>query len=334
MLALASVLLQAKCYANTSYSQSNCPAPINSRTTSLVSPTQANTLEVPHQILKTGINLSTKTASPNSLQLAKSVGLLPVLQEIQSLRNKLDDSKETSNDVKQNLLLLTIQAMQILQETSFSIDFVLAEISAEENIYTSVLNTFTGDRDKAVFKTNAMSFIANGALWAVAEGLDIPTFSHPRYSISSGTNGILAGVVPSIASIYALHQLDGKKRMSESDPNMLAKLFDYPTNVEVEYPEPVWQYLNLAPAEDSEGKTRRELLIDRWIMDKNMSSFTDKSAKKQLDVITASVPRKKALSIESLTVRQTMLQQLGAEILKMKRMLYELSMVVHGEKTI
>jgi len=88
------------------------------------------------------------------------------------------------------------------------------------------------------------------------------------------------------------------------------------------------------PADDRSGKTRRDQLIDRWISDKNISSFTDRSSKKQLDVITASVPQRKGLSITTLTVRQVMLQQLGSEILKMKRMLLEISMVVQGEKRI
>lgn len=74
------------------------------------------------------------------------------------------------------------------------------------------------------------------------------------------------------------------------------------------------------------------MIIDRWISDSNMSEFTDRHSKKQLDVLTASVAQEKGLTINSLTARSVMLQQLQAEVLKMKRMLLELNMVAQGEK--
>ncbi len=167
----------------------------------------------------------------------------------------------------------------------------------------------------------------------VAEGLDVPTYRSPRLSIPSGINGILAGIVPSVASMYALRQLNGKTSKSEADPNMLAKLFDYPTNPEVEYPKCVWQFLNLPPAGENINKTRKDLIINRWIEDKNIPNFTDRHTK-DLDIITASISRPKGLSIVNLNLRQIMLEQLGAEVLKMKRFLLELSMVIQGEKRI
>ncbi len=299
---------------------------------------QPNSVELPTQILRTGINLEDKNLSPNGRQVAEILKITPLLQRIQALRSKVNPAE--TEPTNENILLsvqLTanvIDAMQVIQEASLSIDYSLAEITAEENIYTELLSSYTGDRDKATLKTNAASFITNGILWAVAEAYDIPTNRHPNYSVTSGTMGILAGIVPSIASIYALYQLRGKRRTSEKDPNMLSKMFDYPTTPDVDYPRMVWEFMNSVPADDPKGKSRRDQLIDRWIADKNISNFTDRSSAKQLDVITASVPRRHGLSIDTLNARQALLQQLAAEILKMKRMLLELSMVVHGEKTI
>jgi len=113
---------------------------------------------------------------------------------------------------------------------------------------------------------------------------------------------------------------------------MLAKLFDYNTTPETDYPRTVWAFLNECPV--GELTSRRQQLIDRWIEDRNISYFDDASSKRELDVITASVEQPHGLSIASLSVRLSMLQQLSAEILKMKRMLCELSMVVRGEKFI
>ncbi|HEY9681205.1 MAG TPA: hypothetical protein V6C86_06470 [Oculatellaceae cyanobacterium] len=298
----------------------------------------ANQEKFPKEILRSGVRLQATTISDNSRQLAEQLKLLPLLQRIQSLRGRFDpinfEPTQANISMSQQLTASTIAAMQIIDEANLAIDYVLGEMTAEQNIYNEILSTLTSDRDKTVFKTNAVSFITNGILWALAEALDIPTNRHPNFSTSSGTFGILAGVVPSIASIVALYQLNGKKEMSEKDPNMLSQILGYPASPEIEYPKPVWDFLTAVPASNESAKTRKDQLIDRWVSDKNISNFTDRNSQEQLDVITASAQHKKGLSIATLNARQAMLQQLAAEILKMKRLLYELSMAVRGAKSV
>lgn len=296
----------------------------------------ANTTDLPKQILRTGVDLTRSDVSPNSRQLAEHLKLTELLKREAELRSKINplDFEPTLANIatSQQLTATTAEALQIIQEANLSVDFVLAEIQAEQNIYNEILTTYANDRDKKTLKTNAISFILNGVLWTVCEGLDIPTYRAARLSIPSGVTGILAGIVPSIASMYALKQLSGKKNISEADPNMLAKIFNYPVSAEIDYPKAVWDFLNSNA--EGEPETRKALLISRWIEDKNIPGFTDTSNRAVLDEITASTPHKNALTISLLNTRLSMLQQLGAEILKMKRMLLELSMVVRGEKQI
>lgn len=297
----------------------------------------ANTLAVPTQILKTGVSLSTNSLSPNSLQLATIIGLTPALEKVQSFRTRLQDFAQTgtsleSLSVRQDLWDATQKASLIIQRADLEIDFTIAEIEAENQLYEEILATFTADRDKLAARVNAASFISNGALWAVCEALAIPGYKNSKFAIPSGIVGIPAGVVPSIASMYTLKAVNGKKKTSEADPNMLAKLFGYPTNSEIEYPSSVWQFLHQVPADNPRSKQRLDQLVDRWIADSNMPAFTDRDSKKQLDVITASVAQRKCLSIGTLTARIVMLRQLHAEIWKMKRMLLELTMAVQGDK--
>ncbi|RTL39237.1 MAG: hypothetical protein EKK48_19510 [Candidatus Melainabacteria bacterium] len=295
-----------------------------------------NSQEFPTQILRTGVDLNSTTVSPNTRQLADILKLTPLIERNQQLRTKINPTNfdPTLENVAmgQQLIACVSESTQIIQEANLAVDFTLAEIQAEQNIYNEILNTYVNDRDKATLRTNALSFISNGALWSVCEGLAIPTNTHPELTAPSGITGILAGIIPSIASIYALKQLSGKKQTSEKDPNMLAKIFDYPVTPEIDYPKCVWDFLNSTQVGEPSNKTRRTLLIERWVADKNIPEFTESTATKQLDVITASVPRKKALNIATLNTRISMLQQLGAELLKMKRMLLELSMVIRGEK--
>lgn len=300
-----------------------------------------NTVEVPKQILRTGINLDARTVSPNTLQLAQNLNLLPILSRLQELRARVaqhqsGNTLESLSD-RQELLELTQKAQNILIRTSLEIDFVCAEIGAEQNIYSEVLSSLQGSRDKLVARINAGSFILNGALWTVCEALAIVSPLHPNYAIQSGIVGIAAGIVPSIASGYALKAYSGKHLKSECEPNMLAKIFNRPINQDIDYPKSVWSFLNTAPAGDTgsnAGKTRKEQLIARWVSDKNIPSFTDKSNTKEIDIITATVPQKKGLSIDNLNVRMVMLDQLQGELAKMKRLLMEIAMVITDEKEV
>ncbi len=297
---------------------------------------KANSQSLPCQILKTGINLGSKTISANTKQLADIIHITPLLSKIGELRNNPPSDEITLENLAQKQLLFDLiqKTLVIVTKTNFEIDFTLAEIGAERNVYGEILNTFTADRDKMVARSNAMSFYTNGILWAAAEGFDIPTNKHPNLSIPSGTLGIIAGLAPSIFSLYAMHQYNGKKKTSEVEPNMLAKLFGYKTNPTIEYPDSVWTFLNSKQANQNAKLSRKDVLINRWVCDSNISSFTDKNSAKQLDAITASVAQKKGLTIATLTARQEMLQQLAAEIYKMKRMLLEITMVINGEKAL
>ncbi len=298
----------------------------------------ANTTDFPTQILKSGINLNSPELSANSQQLADTIGITPLLERSQQLRSRItafgDQQSVESLAARQELYDVTDKIAMLVQRTDLEIDFAVAEMDAEIQVYQEILNTFTGDRDKAIARTNAISFISNGALWAVTEALAIPSYKYAKFAIPSGIVGIPAGLVPSIASMYTFKQINGKKRTSEVEPNMLAKLFNYPTNPEIEYPSCVWNYLHQVPASDPASKKRLDQMIDRWISDANIPGFTDRNSKQQLDVITASIAQRKGLSISTLTARCVMLEQLQAEVWKMKRMLLELAMAARFEKQV
>jgi hypothetical protein len=298
-----------------------------------------NSVQLPTQILKTGINLSSQSVSPNSLQVSEIIGLTPVVKKLQTLRAQVSQIKGAAPtlenlSLRQDFNDTQVQARQIIEQSNLEIDFVLAEINAERNVYGEILSSMVSKRDKLVARSNAASFYANGVLWAIGEAYDIPTFRYPRLSIPSGTVSILAGVLPSFFSLWAMHQYNGKKIRSENDPNMLAKLFDYPTTTEVDYPPSVLAFLDTVPPDSPTKKSRKDQLIDRWLTDQNIPSFTDRKNRKLLDTITAAVSEDKGLSIDTLSARQDMLQQLAGEVMKMKRMVLELSMATTGDKTI
>lgn len=297
-----------------------------------------NSVRVPGKILQAKIDLHSRTVSPEAVAFAEQLELLPLLHRLQSLREQVK-SRANSNDPESMALRLEFnelreEALEKIQEVDLEVDYVEAQITEEQSLYADMLQHMSTERDKNIAITNATAFGTNGILWAVCEALAIPTYKQPRLSISSGIVGILAGVVPTFASFYAMRQVAGKKYSYNEEPNMLAKIFDRPVSLHCEYPDCVWTYLNSVPPNDSSGRRRVDQIVDRWVADKNIPSFTSRASERQVDVITGTKTIPKTLTIDLLSTRQTMLDQLTSEILKMKRLLLEIMLVVRGNKQI
>jgi hypothetical protein len=304
----------------------------------------ANVQQVPHKILLSGTDLNDSALSPNARQLAEQIGIIPVLSQLKDVQNQLNTAGKGSPDsvsLRLSLLELREEASEIIEKTRLEIAFVQAEITDEQNLYSELLASYTAKRDRKIAITNAIGFGLNGSLWAIAEAYTIPTWRTPRLSIPSGTIGILAGIIPSITSAYTLKEVTGNRYSAPAEPNMLARVLDRPADITNQYPQSVWDFLESIPAGEAEGieeadkaKSRKEQIVDRWIADKNLPHFTGKESKEELDLVTASTPQKKKVTIDLLNERKAMLEQLSGEIGKMSRLLLEIMMVVRGEKEI
>jgi hypothetical protein len=284
-------------------------------------------VSLPMPILATGGDLRSETLSPNAVQMANALELMPSLQRLCALRSK---AKLDSLEERVELLEVRDRIGEVLRHTAFDVSYVLSEIWDEQSLYNEEIGSFSHERDTRVAITNAVSFGTNGALWAVAEALAIPTYARPRFSIASGITGITAGVIPSFASALTLKEVNGIKHHGRVAPNMLAKIFHRPTSDQISYPNSVWEFLNSRPADELViVKNRRDLIVDRWITDKNLS--LGRASKDQIDVLTATKPNCE-ITINILSDRLAMLGQLASEIFKMNRLLLELEMVLAGEK--
>jgi hypothetical protein len=193
------------------------------------------------------------------------------------------------------------------------------------------LQSYTTERDHRVNQANLWAFRTNGALWAIAEALDIPTYATPRLSIPSGTIGIIAGLVPSIFSTYALRAESGNRYCRDAFPNMLSKIYDFPTNSGIEYPETVWTYLN-TPLPGTDKPSRKQLLMDHWLADKNIHIFRHGMTKTDLIILTGAA--QPVVTIDLINDRLIMLREVKTITLQMTRPLLELNMAMQSKKKI
>jgi hypothetical protein len=285
----------------------------------------------PQPILMSKSDPYTPGLSQEALQLCEILHVTDKLEQIQRLQQELEqpDGQRAPIESKQKLADLKVDLLTIIEETRLEIDFVVSEIEEENARFEETLQTFSDERDRRVNKAYNWAFRTNGALWAVAEGLDIPTYSSPRYSIPSGTIGIVAGLVPSLFSAYALRAEGGKRYEKAAFPNMLSKIYGLPTHEGIEYTESVWTYLN-SPTPGPDKRTRKEILINHWIDDKNISIFKHGMTKQDLILLTGA--EQPMVTIDLIKDRLTMLREVEAVTLQMSRPLLEINMVLQGKK--
>jgi hypothetical protein len=295
--------------------------------------------------LLTKIPIFSRPADPNSdavsadaLQVMEILGLTEKFKYLQELKDKLPESAEQkpSMELRQDLRDCKLEIIEVIEQARLDIDFVFAEIEAEQAVLEELLEAYGNERDHRINNANLQAFRVNGALWAVAEAFDIPTYKMPRYSIPSGTIGILAGIVPSAFSVYALRSMPGGHYKRDSYPNILSKVFDYPTQPRIEFPTSVWKYVNSVPAItgpptiDSDKRIRLQLLKDHWLQDPNIATFKHEHGEKQLDQLTGK--DQNCVNMDLLGDRLTMLREVKALVYGMNRPLRELAMVESGKK--
>ncbi|MBU6451845.1 MAG: hypothetical protein KGS72_08725 [Cyanobacteria bacterium REEB67] len=274
---------------------------------------------------------SSEYISPDAVQLAEAMNLVPKLRRLMILNERHHalapgESLSTADRVERTELRFDV--LESVEEARLQIDFIIAEIEEEQAILNEAMRLFSSDRDARVNRANILAFRTNGALWAVAEALTIPSYKYPRYSIPSGAVGIVAGVVPSIFSIYATRSLNGGQYERHPYPNILSKIYDFPTIPRIEYPEIVWKYLNSCP--HGQTRTRREIIKANWYADENIHIFKDGPSLEKLRKLTGNEPYTADMNLVS--DKLIMSDQIKAVTLQMSRPLLEICMVARGRK--
>lgn len=263
--------------------------------------------------------------SYDALQMAKLLGLEDKLKRLVELRSEGADSFARNHD---EILDLKFDILDTVEETRLQIDFVQAEIEEEMNILEEAGRVFRDQRDERVNRANQLAFRTNGILWTVAEALSIPTFKKPRLSVPSGSVGIIAGIVPSIFSEYAVLAGAGNRYTRRSYPNILTGIYDLPVIARITFPDIVWQFLNSRPS--GETVSRKEIMRETWLHNENIHVFKGGVNEHKIKLLTGNEPY--TASLELVSDKLIMLGQVKTVVLQMSRPLLEICMVARGKK--
>jgi hypothetical protein len=269
--------------------------------------------------------------SADGMQLAESMGLrkkLERLSVLNALHGALSEGERLTSEQREERSDLRFAVLESVEETRLQIDYIVAEIDEEQAILNEAVRLYSTDRDNRVNRANLLAFRTNGVLWAVAEALDIPTYKTPQLSIPSGAVGIVAGIVPSIFSIYATHSSNGSRYSRKPYPNILSKFYDFPTIPRIEYPPTVWDYFNAKP--HGAAHTRREMIQKNWLEDNNIHIFKGGTSDEKLKKLTGNEPYVADMNL--IEDKLIMMDQIKAVTLQMSRPLLEICMVARGKK--
>jgi len=263
--------------------------------------------------------------APDALQLVGFLGMEDRLKRLIVLNDAPKDANQSSLLESYGL---KFEVLETVQEARLQMDFVLAEIDEELCFLEEALRIYSDDRDDRVNRANQRAFRTNGALWAVAEALTMPTYKSPKLSIPSGAVGIVAGIIPSIFSEYALRASSGDHYARKAYPNVLSCIFDMPLIPRITFPEIVLKYFNSCP--QGEQRTRKEILRQRWQENKNIRTFRGGMTQQKLMLLTGNVPY--TSDLEFCRDRVIMLKQVRSTVWQMSRPLLEICQVARGKK--
>jgi hypothetical protein len=270
------------------------------------------------------------------LPIATTIGITDYVTRLPQLRQRLSDMGPTNNlerlTARQDLLETQEQLMRSVFKANMEVDYMLARIDAETNIFSQLLQDLTSKRDKDVMVSSILAQLTNAALWSLSCSYTYASVHHPSYSYTDGVVGIAAGLVPSAFSLYALYQLQGPKRNLRVDPNILNPMFATPVSADVDYPAVVKTYLSERPAGRTFGPTRKERILQLWHEKGYLPSSSNKHLfEEKEDILAGTISKKAALTIKMLQIRLLMLSDLRCEVIQLKKQFLGLTNVADAK---
>ena len=273
----------------------------------------------------------TSCLTRESYQLAGELGLIDLFTRLQRLREH--DKHKHGVPLSPESTTLRLEITEVVLTTSLQCQAVIAQIESESAATLEVKSAMEGRRDRAT-RTNAMAnVIANGSVSAVGNMLQMPfeTAADSRYEFPGEIVESAGTIMAAGLGGLALHQGRGVSLSAGIEPNMLAKFFKRPNSSKTEYPDVIWRYLNSVPPDSRpDGPTRRELLLARWVELGRLPPVNTDKGRLYERILAGTMPQTKAVTIDMLDDRMSMLLDLRAEVNQIYKELLNMILVVRA----
>lgn len=256
--------------------------------------------------------------SPATRELAEQLEIWTMLVELYDKKNPASFERK---------VLLRQKIRETLLESHFDAESVQAEAQREATNLSALRQSLSSKRDRSVEVNNGVNFIASGTLNTVGSVLG---FSAKTPPFSGNLLQMLSGVVSTGMSTYALKQNNGGKTVGTGHSTVVAELFGRPSDERSSYPESVWRFFHGNSMEEP-GKTRIQLLEERWISRHELEPHGSSKEQLKLDFVCGIRFAKKQISIEDLTDEINIIADISAMASLMSHHLRDLLRMIDSD---
>jgi hypothetical protein len=243
---------------------------------------------------------------PYSETTANLIGVLPEINQLRQLSSRTDPA------TRWQLLWLHQHISEQVMAASLQVDATIAQIDNEIARANELRGFLSDRRDNAVSRANLLSILIGGGLGATSSGLQLSTaLDKPAAGV-----GIAAGTLSASLALAGIRAQKGHTSRFDFNSNMLAELFDRPTLPDSRYPGTVWTFLNEQPRSGPASLTRKQEMLQSWVIVKRIDSL---SSTDKINRLTSQPSELLQLTIDDLEDRAAMLQDVRARISFLKR---------------
>jgi hypothetical protein len=273
---------------------------------------------------KNPAEISNPHASENAEQVAKILGISQVVSDARRMHSENTCGTPATLEelsMRQDILERVVAA-------SFDVDGVLAELESERARLSELSTALQSRRDHTVNLLNVANLVTGTG---IGIGVNALQFSSSTANIGNSL-GVGSGIGSTVLSIIGIKRQRGPLAVPGKVPNMLAPLFGRAPKLNSYYPQPVIAYLHAAPVADASSGSRLDQLMAEWKQAGRVGEPTSPKTEKKITALTASSEDKAKLSIDDLSDRIAMLEDVSGRVGLMKRDLADLMMSLHSEK--
>ncbi len=263
--------------------------------------------------------LETSIAQPvlssDAAQTAQILGLASPIKSLQALRaqrpcGSISSPEELS--IRQDLL-------ESIQASDLDIDAVLSEVANERDELADLRTSLQNRRDRTVGILNSAALITGSGIGIAASATQFTSLSSKTQNVGDGI-GIGSGAASTILSLLAARKQSGPKTSVGHIPNMLAPLFGGAPVLHTDYPLSVLHYLQSVPSgENAKGRTRLDQLREDWVKAGRLNGSGSARQDQEVQALTTSMNPAVKVSINDLSNRIAMLEDVSGRVSLMKR---------------
>lgn len=280
-----------------------------------------------NEIASTSTTNVVRNLSPDTIDLAEKLNLLPKLVQLEELRQSAQSDSQMLK-----LAMLKQEIFYELMDYQYDVHISMNKIETEVDKANDKYALLAERRDRAIRLNTYANLVSGGLTGIISGSLNLGQVNY----IAPNTIDTIEGVIQTGLSAWGLHELRGDRKIEGGVPNVLSAMTDRSGKVRQLFPHSVWLYLNQVPNGSIKGDTRVDLLVNNW-MERGFGSAPVKHKSKQEERMSTAAgthinPRR--ITVHVLEDRMAMLTDLQTVVAEMETNLQEILQFVRGTRSL